>query len=118
MREPHKALWERYCESYLEQSEQCLKRSSMYNIMQAITRSRQKIISSVDYVQSLLVSDPIENIQNMIEDLIKDRIIKEVIENYLESLSVFIKYTFNHHAQIDGDNSSSHRLKFIFRESP
>ena len=49
----------------------------------------------------------------MIEDLIEDRIKKQVIENYLESLSVFLKYTFNHHAKIDDDNSSSHGLKFI-----
>jgi len=109
-RATRKVLWERYCEAHVEKSDQYLKRTSMYEIMKAITRSGQKILSSVDYVQSLLVSDTVENIQNMIDDLIEDAIMKETMENYLESSSVFLKYTFNHHAMMDNDESASHGL--------
>ena len=112
-RATRKVLWERYREVHTEQGDQYLKRTSMYKIMKAITRSGQKILSSVDYVQSLLVNDTIENIQKMIDDLIVDTIEKECLENYLESLSVFLKYNFNHHVKIDNDDSTTHGVKFI-----
>ena len=86
----------------------------MYEIIKVITRSGHKIISSFDYVQSLLVNDTIDNVQNMIDDIINDMAEKEVIEGYLESFSVFLKYGYNHHATIDHDDSTTHGLQFMY----
>ena len=56
-----------------------------------LTRSDQKILSSIDYVQSLLVTATIENLQNMLDDLVKDLDELDVLTDYLSSLTIFLK---------------------------
>ena len=108
-----KVLWERYNESCFESTNQILKRSTFYEVLRMLTKSDQMVLSSVDYVQSLLVTDTIENLQFMIEDLVDDDIEKAVLEEYLSSLSIFLKYGYAHHCTILNDNCTTHDLNFI-----
>ena len=64
-------------------------------------------------VVTLIVNDTIDNIQNLIDDIINEMSEKEVIKCYFESLSVFLKYGYNHHAMIDHNDSTTHGLRFI-----
>ena len=60
------------------------------------TQCDQKIVSSVDYVQTLLVTDTI--FQNILDDTIKDSDEKDRMEDYIISLAIFLKYDYTHHA--------------------
>ena len=65
-----------------------------------MTRSDQKILSLIDYVQSLLEIDTIENLQNILDDLVQDLDEKYVLADYLSSIAIFLKYGYPHHANI------------------
>ena len=95
-----KVLWDRYLEYHLANDLPCVKKRIFYAIMKMITRSDQKILSSVDYVQSLLVNDSIENLQCMIDEIICNKDEQERLSEALLSLSLFLKYGYNHHATI------------------
>lgn len=47
-----------------------LSKSSFYKILQHITHSDEQILTSIDYVSTLLVTEPIEALQDIIEKLI------------------------------------------------
>ena len=108
-----KAIWDRYVDYYLDSGVSYINCSTFYEILRAITRSDQQILSLVDYVQSLLVTDTIENLQTTIDDILCDKEEKQDLSDYLSSLSLFLKYGFNHHAKKQNDNSTSHGLQFI-----
>ena len=108
-----KVLWERYYESNFGSNSQILKRSTFYEVLRILTKSDQMVLSSVDYVQSLLVNDTIENLEFMIEDLVDDTIEQAVIEEYLSSLSIFLKYGYAHHCTIMNDDCTTHDLNYI-----
>ena len=112
-RASRKILWERYRDYHLEKGDEYLKRTSFYLILKMLTRSDQKILSSIDYVQSLLVTDTIENLQNMLDDLVKDSDELDVLTDYLSSLTIFLKYGYPHHANIMNDDCTTHDLNFI-----
>ena len=78
----------KYYESYFGSNSQILKQSTFYEALQILTKNDQMVLSSVNYVQSLLVNDTIENLQFMIEDLVNDAIEQE----YLKSIWVHCQY--------------------------
>ena len=85
-----KILWDQYLEYSLKSGDQYIKRSTFYEILRIITRSDQKLLSSVDYVQSLLVNDSLENLQQMIDDIIDDQEEKNALSDDLSSLGIFL----------------------------
>ena len=112
-RAPRKILWERYRDHHLETGDQYLKRTSFYLILKMLTRSDQKVLPSIDYVQSLLVTDTIDNLQNMLNDLVQNSDEMDVFADYLSSLTIFLKYGYPHHANIMNDDCTTHDLNFI-----
>ena len=112
-----KVLWDRFRQYHLENNEEYVKQTTFYAIMNTITRSDLKSISSVDYVESLLVTDTIENIQNMIDDMISDTTECEILSDYLTSLSTFLKYGYKRHAIKVNDDCTTHGLSFILGNS-
>ena len=116
-RASRKILWERYRDHHLETGDEYLKRTSFYLILKMLTRSDQKILSSIDYVQSLLVTDTIENLQNMLDDIVEDSDEMDVLADYLSSLTIFLKYGYPHHTNIMNDDCTTHDLKFILGNS-
>ena len=52
-----KVLWERYYELFFGSNSKILKRSTVYEILQILTKCNQMVLSSVDYVKSLLVNE-------------------------------------------------------------
>ena len=56
---PHKHLWESYKAS-LQSKRDGLARSSIYYLIRNLTVSNKDIVTSVDYVQSLLVAEPVK----------------------------------------------------------
>ena len=87
-------LWENYRDWHLEAGDQYLKRTAFYDVLRMLTRSDQKVLLSVDYMPALLVTGTIENLHNMFDDMIKDSDEKDVIEDYLTSLYIFLKYGY------------------------
>ena len=108
-----KVLWDKYQHIHLENEDEYVKKTTFYAIMNTITRCDLKSISSVDYVESLLVTDTIENIQNMIDDMISDTTEREVLSDYLTSLSTFLKYGYKRHAIKENDDCTTHGLRFV-----
>ena len=76
-----------------------------------------KSISSIDHIKSLLVTDTIENIQNMIDDMITDTTECEFLSDYLTSLFTFLKYGYNRHAIRVDDDCTTYGLSLILGNS-
>ena len=102
---------------HLENNDKYVKQTTFYAMMNTMTRSDLKSISSVDYVESLLVTDTFENIQNMIDDMITDTTESEFLSDYLTSLFTFLNYGYKQHAiRVNGD-FTTHGLSFTLGNS-
>ena len=102
---------------HLENNDKYVKQTTFYAMMNTMTRSDLKSISSVDYVESLLVTDTFENIQNMIDDMITDTTESEFLSDYLTSLFTFLNYGYKQHAIRVNDDCTTHCLSFILGNS-
>ena len=67
---------------------------------------------AVDYVQALLVAEPIEILQQIIEELVHTTE-QEKFTTYLTATSTFLKYRYNNHVVESGDECVSHGLPYI-----
>ena len=74
--------------------------------------SNKDIVTSVDYVQSLLVTEPVEVLQEIIDSIIPTLEVNK-LSQYLSDESTFLKYRYNYHVIIHLDNCSSHDLNYI-----
>ena len=67
---------------------------------------KKKLISSVDYDQSLLVHEPIELLNDIVDKLLPNHK-RERLSQYLTSLSTYLKYTFDKHVVMGNDTCST-----------
>ena len=67
------------------------------------------IIKSIDYVQALLVTEPIEILQEIIDAMICGTE-KEMFTTYLTATATFLKYRYNLHVLETSDDCVSHDL--------
>ena len=108
---PPKDLWEAY-RSALTSSKEGLGRSSIYYMINDLTVSSKDVVTSVDYVQALLVAEPVEVLQEIIDSLIPTIEVNKLTQ-YLSATSTFLKYRYNYHATEYSDDCSSHDLNYI-----
>ena len=101
-------LWEMYYESIsanedtLSKRKLFMSRSTFFLVCNAVTCSEERIIGSVDYVQSLLLTEPIEALQEIVDKYFSgDR--HKLITSYLLSVTQFLKYTYTHHMSQNDD---------------
>ena len=108
---PPKHIWDEYKSSHNTRTEG-LGRSSIYHLIHDLTVSSKDIVTSIDYVQALLVAEPVEVLQDIIDSLIPT-IEANKLTQYLSATSSFLKYRYNYHATEHLDDSASHDLNYI-----
>ena len=84
----------------------------LYRIVNDLTTSNKVVINAVDYVQALLVTEPIEILQDIVDSMIHTSK-REKMTKYLTATATFLKYRFNYHVQKMSDDCSTHDLKYI-----
>ena len=106
-----KDLWESY-KAAITSKQDGMGRSLFYYFVRDLTVSNRNIVTSVDYVQALLVQEPIELLQEIIDALIPTTE-KEKLSEYLTATNSFLKYRYNHHVSLQHDDCSTHNLSYI-----
>ncbi len=66
---PPKHIWDAY-KSSLNTAKEGLGRSSIYYLIHDLTASSRDIVTSIDYIQALLVAEPVEVLQEIIDSRI------------------------------------------------
>ena len=111
-----KIMWESYSDSFRTESDRdkpSVGRTSFLLLCKELTSCDELVLSSVDYVQALLLTEPIDLLQD-ITDKIKVPSVSSKITLYLQSLSNFLKYQYPKHVQKDdsSDSCCTHGLQF------
>ena len=87
-----------------------IRRSNFFNIVKELTYSEEVLLGPVDYVQTLLMSDSVALVlQLVIDKFIFGDIQKELSLN-LYSLTQFLKYMYNKH-MIEEDECYTHSIE-------
>ena len=106
-----KDLWSSYVSKSNSTGSKKLGRSTFYYIVRDLTTTSKEIVRSIDYVQALLVTEPIEVLQEIINTLVHPSQ-KETLSEYLSAMSTFLKYRYNLHVLETSDDCSSHDLRY------
>ena len=103
-------MFKKHKESNNIKLEPHLKRTAFFQICNAVTSSEEIIVGSIDYVMSLLLSEPIELMQDIVNKFFVNDT-KQKFTTYLNSLTQFLKYTYNKHILLQ-DESCTHGLEY------
>ena len=104
-------LWLRYVEYVKGKSkDSCVGRTTFFSLCNEITYSEEIALSSVDYVQALLLTEPIESLQSVIDKYFTGNKHDEMSSS-LTSISQFLRYTYNNHVLLD-DECCTHGLLY------
>lgn len=85
-------------------------RSTFYRLMKVITSREEKMMTSVDYVVGILVNEPIEIMQSIVDDFTSGQK-KEELTEYLAVARNFLKNQYDDHA-VMGDGDAFHGVQF------
>ena len=96
-------LWLRYLDYVVGTSKETrVGRTTFFSICNEITYSEEILLGSIDYVQALLLTEPIESLQTVIDKYYTADKHNE-LSSALTSLSQFLRYTYNNHVHLDDD---------------
>ena len=77
-----------------------------------LTSSDRDIVTSVDYVQALLVTEPVQILQQIVDSLVhiteRDR-----LSQYITPMANFLKTRNQHHVLRTGDDCVTHDMKYV-----
>ena len=104
-------LWNTYSTTCVNKKSR-INRSTFYKLIKDLTSSGREIVKSVDYVQALLVAEPIEVLQQIIDSLVHSTE-KEILSKYLTATATFLKTRYQQHVLTSDDGSVTHDLKFV-----
>ena len=93
-------------------SEKQVSMRFMYSILNVVTAFDQQSLYAIDYVQSHLVNETGEMVQDIIDTLLDTEEAKHAT-NLLTSASYFLKHRYKHHVVLD-DNICYHGLMYGF----
>jgi len=96
--------------TYCDTSEKQVSMRSMYNILNAVTAFDQQSLYAIDYVQSQLVNESGEMVQDIIDTLLDTEEAKQAT-TLLTSASYFLKHRYKHHVVLN-DNICYHGLTY------
>ena len=102
-------LWDSYKKTHQNDR---IGRSSFYNIVRDLTVSGRDIVTSVDYVQALLVNEPVELLQEVVDSLCHSTD-SDKLSDYLSAVSMFLKNRYQVHVSMTNDDCASHDVKYI-----
>ena len=111
-----KIMWETYVDEFHHDSnsnKSKIGRTSFHLLCRELTSCDELVLSSVDYVQALLLTDSIELLQDIV-DKIKVPSLSTKFTQYLRSLNTFLKYQYPKHVIKDDkdDTCCTHGLEF------
>ena len=107
-----KELWQGYLNTKKSLKVEHLGRSTYYNLIKDLTVSNKEIVRAVDYVQALLVAEPIEVLQQIVDELAHSTD-QQHLTMLLSSMLTFLKYRYNSHVLETEDDCVTHGLPFI-----
>ena len=103
-------LWKSYISTY--EATKCVGRTTFYYLVKDLTSSNRDIVTSVDYVQALLVTEPVEILQQVVNSLVHTTE-KELLTQYITAASTFLKSRYQKHVLKSNDDCVTHDLKFV-----
>ena len=109
-----KIMWESYMEYFKtdeNKKKPCIGQTTFHMLCKELTSSDEIVISSVDYVQALLLNEPIELLHDII-DQISDLNVSKQLTCYHESLTTFLKYRYPEHIKKSDDDCCTHGLDY------
>ena len=89
-----------------------LGRTSFYYIVKDITSSNRDIVTSVDYVQALLVTEPVQILQQVVDSLVHITE-RDTFAQYITATATFLKTRYQHHVLRTGDDCVTHDVKYV-----
>jgi len=109
-------MWESYLDKFHKDSNtnaSRIGRTSFHLLCKELTSCDELVLSSVDYVQALLLTDSIELLQDIV-DKIKVPSVSTKFTQYLRSLNAFLKYQYPKHVikNDTDDTCCTHGLEF------
>ena len=103
-------LWKAYVSAY--EATKCIGRTTFYYLVKDLTSSNRDIVTSVDYVQALLVTEPVELLQQVVNSLVHTTE-KDILTQYITAASTFLKSRYQKHVLQSNDDCVTHDLKFV-----
>jgi hypothetical protein len=89
-----------------------LSRGSFYTIASTLTSGDEKLLTAVDYVTGILVHDPVDVLQDMVEDFSPNTARRDELTRHLEIARTFLKVKYHAHACINEDTVPTHGLNY------
>ena len=88
-----------------------LARNTMFQIMNSITTTDEKVLSAIDYVTSILVNDTCETLHNIVDKFItlQDQ---QVATSLILATKTFLKHQYCDHVTIDDDDICFHGFEY------
>ena len=77
-----------------------------------LTSSNRDIVNSVDYVQALLVAEPVEMLQKVVETLVHTTD-KDLLSQIIAATAIFLKSRYQKHVLRTGNDSFTHDVNFV-----
>ena len=96
--------------SFVGDDSKLVSRATMYKLMNYLISNDEAILSAIDYVTAILVNEPCEMLQDVIERTICSTKQTELTRN-LYSARHFLKHTYKSHAVLE-DNVCYHNLQY------
>ena len=107
-------IFKAYIES-MNETEKSISRASMFKIMGHLTNHDEAVLTAIDYVTAVLINEPCELLQDIIEKVICPSKQKEV-GHLLNSARYFLKHKYKSHALME-DNICYHGLQYCLGKS-
>ena len=110
-------LWQTYSSSCGNKKSH-INHNTFYNlIVKDLISSGCEMVKSIDYVQALLVVEPIEILQQIVDSLVHSTE-KETLSRYLTASATFLKTWYQERALKCGNNCVTHDLIFVLERQP
>ncbi len=78
-----------------------------------LTNGEERVVNGIDYVVGGLVHEPIETIQEILNDfLLHNKDLHKSLSTKLELAKNFLKVQFNRHLRTSDDNVCTHGIEF------
>ena len=103
-------LWKSYVSTY--EVTKCVGRTTFYYLVKYLMSSNRDIVTSVDYVQALLVTEPVELLQQVVNSLVHTTE-KDLLTQYITAASTFLKSQYQKHVLKSNDDCVTPDLKFV-----
>ena len=93
-----------------ENDESCISRTTLFELMNHLTQDDQSMLSAIDYVSSILVNEPCETLQDIIDRLFAP-LHQRQMSKLVQSAKHFLKHKYKSHV-MQTDDICYHGLNY------